>query len=283
MSRLLPELPSQIRWCGLTRILVTSASVLAEHWPAGFQSRRQMAQAALESLEPVALQSALTTVLSQLPKTGWQQIEIYFSDQHVHLMLLPAIEQSGQASALSGNEQQAFARAMLINTYGEAAVQWPFRHQDAWQSAATLLTTIPALQTLTAQNLVSPRKYVHLSVQPYACALWAQTRLPADGTVITAEPHMLRLLQLEKSKITHTASLGTDISDLESMTAWLLRERTLSGLHASACYWLNEQNNQLMMEAGRRLAQHLAGQLKIQTLQSTRAITSLWREALHVA
>ncbi|HSI46571.1 MAG TPA: hypothetical protein VK950_10340 [Methylophilus sp.] len=283
MSRLLPELPGQIRWCGLTRILVTSASVLAEHWPVGFQSRRQLAQAALENLEPIALQTALGSVLAQLFKTSWQHIEIYFADQHVHLMLLPAIEQSGQASALSSNEQQAFARAMLINTYGEAAVQWPFRHQDAWQSGATLLATIPALQTLTAQNLISPRKYLHLSVQPYACALWAQTRLPANGTVITAEPHTLRLLQLEKGKIMHIASLATDISDLESITAWLLRERTLSGVHASACYWLNEQNNQLMLEAGRCLAQHLAGQLKLQTLQSTRAITSLWWEALHVA
>ena len=139
------------------------------------------------------------------------------------------------------------------------------------------------MQILPVHSLVSSRQYLHLSVQPYASALWAQTRFPANGTVITAEPHMLRLLQLAHGKVNHIASLASDINDLESITAWLLRERMLSGVHASPCYWLHAPDNQPVIEAGRRLAQHLAGQLKVHALPSSRAVTSLWQEALHVA
>ncbi|MGP1717463.1 MAG: hypothetical protein ACTS9Y_09835 [Methylophilus sp.] len=283
MSRLLPDMLRQIRWCGLTRMLVTADSVLAEHWPAGVQSRKVVAHASLESTQSVALQTAMTKVMAQLPATDWQRIEIYLADQHVHLMLLPAIQQSAQAKALSGTELQAYARATLLNTYGEAAVQWPLRMQDVLQNHASLLATTPVLQNMAAKNLLAPRKYLQLSVQPYACALWAQTRLPADGTVVTAEPHMLRLLQLQQAKITHVASLVTALNDVESMAAWLLRERTLLGVQDSACYWLSEPACEPVAAAGRRLSQHLAGRLTCKNLYSAEAMTSLWQEVAHVA
>lgn len=287
MSRLLPDMRAQahnkVRWCGLTRVLVTADQVLAEYWPAGLQPRRVMAQVTLESAEPLAFQAAMAAVLAQLPATDWQHIEIYLADQHVHLMLLPAIQQSGQATALSGTELQAYARAMLLNTYGEAAVQWPFRMQDVLQSHASLLATTPVLQHMTAKNLVAPRKYLQLSVQPYACALWAHTRLPADGTVVSVEPHMLRLLQLQQGAMTHVASLVSDLADVDTMAAWLLRERTLLGVQASACYWLSEPACEPVAKVGRRLSQHLAGRLTWKNLYSADAITSLWQEVAHVA
>ena len=283
MSRLLPDMVSQIRWCGLTRVLVTADSVLAEHWSAGIQSRRVVAQVTLESMEPLALQAAMTAVISQLPSTDWQRIEIYLADQHVHLMLLPAIQQSGQANALSGAELQAYARAILLKTYGEAAVQWPLRMQDVLQSHASLLATTPVLQNIAAKTLVAPRKYLQLSVQPYACALWAHTRLPADGTIVSAEPHMLRLLQLQQGEITHVASLVSDLAEVDSMAAWLLRERTLLGVQASACYWLSEPACEPVAAVGRRLSQHLAGRLTWKNLYSANAITSLWQEVAYVA
>jgi hypothetical protein len=283
VSRLLPDMFRQIRWCGLTRILVTADSLLAEHWPAGIQTRKTVAQARLESPEPFALQAAMTAVLAQLPATAWQRIEIYLADQHVHLMLLPAIQASGQASALSGSERLAYARAMLLNTYGEAAVQWPLRLQDVLPSHACLLATTPLLQNLALKNLLAPRKYLQLSVQPYACALWAHSRLPESGTVVSAEPHMLRLLQLQQGEITHVASLVGDLSDVENMAAWLLRERTLLGVQASPCYWLSEPACEPVAAIGRRLAQHLAASLACKNLYAAHAITTLWPEVAHVA
>jgi hypothetical protein len=274
---------SQIRWCGLTRVLVTADSVLAEHWSAGIQSHRVVAQVTLESMEPLALQAAMTAVISQLPSTDWQRIEIYLADQHVHLMLLPAIQQSGQANALSGAELQAYARAILLKTYGEAAVQWPLRMQDVLQSHASLLATTPVLQSIAVKTLVAPRKYLQLSVQPYTCALWAHTRLPVDGTIVSAEPHMLRLLQLQQGEITHVASLVSDLAEVDSMAAWLLRERTLLGVQASACYWLSEPACEPVAAVGRRLSQHLAGRLTWKNLYSANAITSLWQEVAYVA
>jgi hypothetical protein len=283
VSRLLPDMLSQIRWCGLTRMLVTADKVLAEYWSAGLQARRVTAQATLESMEPLALQAAMAAALAQLPATDWQRIEIYLADQHVHLMLLPAIQQSGQASALSGTELQAYARAMLLKTYGETAVQWPLRIQDVLQSHASLLATTPVLQNIAAKTLIAPRKYLQLSVQPYACALWAHTRLPADGTVVIVEPHMLRLLQLQDGEITHVASLVSDLAEVDSMAAWLLRERTLLGVQASACYWLSEPGCEPVAAVGRRLSQHLAGRLTWKNLYSAEAITSLWQEVAYVA
>lgn len=283
MSRLLPDMLSQIRWCGLTRILVTADKVLAEYWSAGLQARRLTAHATLESMDPLALQTAMTAALAQLPATDWQRIEIYLADQHVHLMLLPAIQQSGQATALSGPELQAYARAMLLKTYGEAAVQWPLRMQDVPQSHASLLATTPVLQNIAAKNLLSPRKYLQLSLQPYACALWAHTPLPAEGTVVSAEPHMLRLLHLQQGEVTHVASLVSDLAEVDSMAAWLLRERTLLGVQAADCYWLSEPACEPVAAVGRRLSQHLAGRLTWKNIYSANAITSLWQEVAHVA
>jgi hypothetical protein len=283
VSRLLPDMFRQIRWCGLTRILVTADSLLAEHWPAGVQTRKTVAQTRLESPEPFALQAAMTAVMAQLPATAWQRIEIYLADQHVHLMLLPAIQASGQASALSGSERLAYARAMLLKTYGEAAVQWPLRLQDVLPSHACLLATTPLLQNLALKNLLAPRKYLQLSVQPYACALWAHSRLPADGTVVSAEPHMLRLLQLQQGEIIHVASLVCELSDVQGMAAWLMRERTLLGVQASPCYWLSEPACEPVAAIGRRLAQHLAGSLACKNLYAAHAVTSLWQEVAHVA
>jgi hypothetical protein len=283
VSRLLPDMFRQIRWCGLTRILVTADSLLAEHWPAGIQTRKTVAQASLESPEPFALQAAMAAVMAQLPATAWQRIEIYLADQHAHLMLLPAIQASGQASALSGSERLAYARAMLLNTYGEAAVQWSLRLQDVLPSHACLLATTPLLQNMAAKNLLAPHKYLQLSVQPYACALWSHSRLPATGTVVSAEPHMLRLLQLQQGEIIHVASLVGELSDVQGMAAWLLRERTLLGVQASPCYWLSEPACEPVAAIGRRLAQHLAGSLACKNLYAAHAITTLWPEVAHVA
>jgi hypothetical protein len=290
--RLLPDMrnrPSrQIRWCGLTRVLVTADQLVAEHWPAGIRSRKIVVNSALENLEPLALKAAMAALIKQLPATSWQRMEIYFTDQHVHLMLLPAIQQSGSSSALSSAEQTAYARAMLLKTYGEAALQWPFRLQDSMQSKASLLATSPALQNSSVQNLLAPRNYQQLSVQPYACALWANTQLPANGSVVSAEPHMLRLLQLQQSEVIHVAGLACNTrnlatKDVETISAWLLRERTLLGVQASTCYWLSEPACESVAAVGRRLSQHLAGSLALKPLYSANRIISVWPAVEYVA
>lgn len=272
---------SKLRWCGLTRVLVSADRLYAEHWSAGVQAKRAIAHAVLDSHEPLAFKTAMADLVTQLPATSWQRLEVYLADQHVHLMLLPAIQQAGQSLSIA--EQNAYARALLLKTYGEAAAQWPFRMQYPLQSQASLLAAIPVLQNMTAHNLVAPRKYLQVSIQPYACALWAQTRLPAEGSVICAEPHMLRLLQLQGGEVIHVASLLCDLNDSNSMAAWLLRERTLLGVQTAPCYWLSEPACVAVAATGRRLSQHLAGQLPWKTLYSNNKITSLWQEVAHVA
>lgn len=279
MLRLWPDL----HWCALTRVFVTGDQLLAEHIPAGIRSRKVVAKSALESLEPLALQAAMSALIKQLPATDWQRMEIYLADQHVHLMALPAVHNSGNGAGLSNSEQSAYARVLLMQTYGDAAGAWPFRIQDVPQSQSSLLVTIPALQGLTLQTLLTPRKYVQVSVQPYATALWSQSKLPPDGSVVTAEPQMLRLLQLQNGAVLHVSSLTSDVSDTDAVSAWLLRERMLLGAQATPCYWLSESGCVSANEAGRRLSKALAGQLSMQQLQSNRAITSLWPEVKHSA
>lgn len=275
MSRLLPDL----RWLGITRVLVLSDQLRAEYWPAGIRSRRVTAQAAWSGTD---LQSALHALLAQLPATRWQRIELYLADKHVHLLRLPAMAQTMQTLDVSGQEQQAYARAMLMQTYGEAARAWPFRLQDIRQPQDSVLAAIPALQSEVLRALLMG-KALQWSVQPYACALWAQTRLPAEGTVLTAESHMLRLLQLHQGHITYVASLAADVWDVETVSAWLMRERTLLGVQTSPVYWLMEPGCRAMATVGSRLKQASATQLPWQTLYSARAMTTLWQEVMHVA
>lgn len=275
MSRLLPD----FRWLGLTRVLITADRLLAEHRPAGLRTRRLTAQSNWTGTD---LQTALPALLSQLPASRWQRIEIYLADKHVHLLRLPAMTQSLQTLDISGQEQQAYARAVLMQTYGEAARAWPFRLADIQQPQDSLLVAMPALQTLNLNALLAS-KAMQWSVQPYVCALWAHTRLPASGTVLTAEPHMLRLLQLEQGQVTHVGSLTTDMTEVEAMAAWLLRERTLLGVQASPCYWVSEPACAPVAATGRQLSQQLAGQLPWQLLYAANQVTSLWPEVVHVA
>jgi hypothetical protein len=275
VSRLLPEWS----WCGLTRVLVTSGQLQAEQWPAGLRTRRLTAQSLWTGTD---LPTALQTLLSQLPASRWQRIEVYVADKHVHMLRLPAMTQTVQTLDLAGQEQQAYARAILMQTYGEAARAWPFRLQDIQQPQDSLLVAMPVLQA-SDLNAFLASQAMQWSVQPYASALWARTRLPASGTVLTAEPQMLRLLQLDHGRMTHVASLAAEMGDVEAMAAWLLRERTLLGVQASPCYWLLEPGCQAMESAGRRLKQALSGQVSWQALPSGRVVTSLRQELAHVA
>ncbi len=260
-------------------MLVLADQLLAEYWPAGLRSRRVLAQTAWVGTD---LQTALQALLAQLPATRWQRIELYLADKHVHLLRLPAMAQTMQALDFSGQEQQAYARAILMQTYGEAARAWPFRLQDLKQPQDSLLAAIPALQALDLPALLA-NKAMQWAAQPYACALWARTRLPASGTVLTAEPHMLRLLHLAQGRISHVASLATNMTDVAPIADWLMRERTLLGAQASTCYWLQEPGCEAMVQRGRRLKQALSGQMPWQILLAERAVTSLHQEAVHVA
>lgn len=282
MSRLLPELPFDIRWCGLTRILVLSDQLLAEHWPAGVRSRRMLAQLDWPGSDVLPLATALAALMAQLPATRWQRVELYLADRHAHLLLLPAIVQSLQTFSWSGEEQLAYARAVLMQTYGEAARGWPFRLQDIRQPQDCVLAALPALESVDLPTLFTGNA-IQWSVQPYATALWAQASLPDSGSVLTAESSMLRLLQLDQGRITHIASLAADMADTEAITAWLLRERTLLGVQSVPCYWLMEPGCRLMATIGSRLKQAFSAQIPLQTLYATRAVTNLWQEASHVA
>nr|WP_228522907.1 hypothetical protein [Methylophilus sp. 14] len=265
--------------CGLTRVLVTADQLLAAHRPAGLRTRRLTAQSRWNGTD---LQAALPALLSQLPASRWRRIEVTIADKHVHLLRLPAMTQSVQSLDLSGQEQQAYARAILMQTYGEAARAWPFRLQDIQQPQDSLLVAIPALASLDINALLA-RHAMQWSVQPYASALWANTRLPATGTVLTAEPQMLRLLQLDQGHMTHVASLATEMTDVNAMAAWLMRERTLLGVQASSCYWLLEPGRQVMEKTGRSLKQALSGQVSWQVLPASRAVAPCQQELAHVA
>lgn len=275
MSRLLPEWS----WCGLTKVLVTADQLLAEHRPAGLRTRSLTAQSSWNGTD---LQAALPALLSQLPASRWQRIEVYIADKHVHLLRLPAMTQSLQSLDVSGQEQQAYARAILMQTYGEAAGAWPFRLQDIQPPQDSLLVAISALASLDINALLASHA-MQWTVQPYASALWANTRLPASGTVLTAEPQMLRLLQLDHGRMTHVASLAADMTDVAIIAAWLMRERTLLGVQASSCYWLLEPGCQVMEKTGRRLKQALSDQVSWQVLPSSRAVAPLRQELAHVA
>jgi hypothetical protein len=267
---------------GLTRILVLSDQLQAEYIPAGIRPRRVMASADWSGANAPALQQALLALLAQLPATRWQKIELYLADQHVHLLRLPAMTQGLQPFDWTGQDQQAYARAMLMQTYGEAARNWPFRLQDVCQPQDSLLVAIPVLQSLDWQALLSPHA-MQWQVQAYACALWANTRLPKTGTVLTAEPQMMRLLQLEHGRMMHVAGLAASLDAIEDIADWVLRERTLLGVQASACYWLTEPGSPEVLKAGHRLKQALAGQLSWQLLQSASPLTHMRQEVRHVA
>lgn len=282
MSRLLPERPFEIRWCGLTRILVLSDQLLAEHWSAGVRSRRVLAQLDWPGSDVLPLATALAALMGQLPTTRWQRVEVYLADRHAHLLLLPAMAPSLQTFSWSGEEQLAYARAVLMQTYGEAARDWPFRLQDIRQPQNCVLAALPALQSVDLPSLFSG-KAIQWSVQPYASALWAQARLPETGSVLTAESNMLRLLQLHQGHIIHIASLAADMADPGAMTAWLLRERTLLGVQNTPCYWLIAPDCPVMAAKGSRLKQALSAYLPLQTMYSAKAVTTLWQEAAHVA
>lgn len=281
MSRLLPERPFDVRWCGLTRILVLSDQLLAEHWPAGVSPRRLLAKLDWAGNDAVSLAAALSALMEQLPATRWQRVEIYLVDRHAHLLLLPAMAHSLQTFSWSGEDQLAYARAVLMQTYGEAAGRWPFRLQDIRQPQDCLLAALPALHSVELRTLLMG-KAIQWSVQPYATALWARTRLPESGSVLTAESNMLRLLQLHQGRITHIASLTADLFDTAAITAWLLRERTLLGVQNSPCYWLMEPDCKLMAVTGGRLKQALSAAVSLQTLYAARAVTTLWQEVKHV-
>lgn len=275
MSRLLPEWS----WCGLTKVLVTADRLLAVHRPAGLRTRSLTAQSSWNGTD---LQAALPALLSQLPASRWRRIEVTIADKHVHLLRLPAMTQTLQSLDVSGQEQQAYARAMLMQTYGEAARAWPFRLQDIQQPQDSLLVAIPVLASLDINALLASHA-MQWTVQPYASALWANTRLPASGTVLTAEPQMLRLLQLDQGRVTHVASLATEMTDVNAMAAWLMRERTLLGVQASSCYWLLEPGCQAMEKTGRHLKQALSGQVSWQVLLASRAVAPWRQELAHVA
>lgn len=278
MSRLLPD----VRWLGLTRVLVLSDRLWAEYWLAGLRSRRVVAQIAWPDADVEPLASALQALMAKLPASRWQRIELYLADRHVHLLQLPAMASSLQTFSWSGEEQLAYARAVLMQTYGEAARAWPSRLQDIRAARSCLLATIPALQSVDLSTLLT-KHAVQWSVQPYVCALWAQARLPENGTVLTAESQMLRLLQFQHGHIVHVASLAVDLFEVEAITAWLMRERTLLGVQASACYWLMAPGCDVMALTGGRLKQALSAHLTLQTLYAAHPVTTLWQEAMHVA
>lgn len=275
MSRLLPD----IRCLGSTRVLVTADRLLAEHRPAGWHAARQTAQLHWTG---TPLQAALPALLSQLPASRWRCIDVYVADHHVYLLRLPAMMQSMQAMDIHGQELQAYARAVLMQTYGDVARSWPFRLADIQPQQDRLLAAIPALQTLDLNVLLAPHA-IQWTVQPYASALWARTRLPARGTLLTAEPNMLRLLQLDQWQMTHVASLATNGGDEKVMAAWVLRERTLLGVQATPCYWIVEPACHAMAQAGQRLKQVLSGQVAWHVLPAASAITPLIQESAHVA
>lgn len=278
MSRLWPD----IQWCGLTRVLVLADQVLAEHWPAGIQSERVIRQAALSGSDAASLQSAVISLLNQLSVTRWQRIELYLADRHVHFLRLPAVADARHRAGLSGEEQMAYARAMLMQTYGEAARHWPFRPQEVRQPQDCLLAAIPALHGINIGSWLA-QHCLQYSIQPYVSALWARSRLPKDGTVVTGESHMMRLLQLKQGQVAYVSGLAGRVTDTQKVIAWLLRERMLLGAQDTRCYWLAEPGCQAMAQLGRSLAQASISQLSWETLYSGQAVTTLWSEVTHAA
>ena len=265
-------------WPSTIRVLLLADRVLAEYLSGGPRPRRQVVQQPFAGSEPAHLQAAMQSLLSALPVSRWQRIALYLADQHVHMMLLPQ-----PPMALSTADKQAYALALLAQTYGDEARHWPLRMQDPRLPAATLLTAIPLLgqyQTLRLQSqaLFGQQRWLSHTIQPYAGALLSHTRLPGDGTVVIAEHAVTRLLHVQHGQVAHVAGWSGDVRDTNSIADWLMRERMLLGGADSPCFWLAETTHRQAQAAGRALSDSLRGRLPLRMLAPSRVISALWQE-----
>lgn len=270
-----------------TRVLVLADRILAEQLSAGLHPQRKVAQLALSGSERSPLSTAIQALLAQLPTSRWQRLTVYVADQHVHMMLLPEPQMM-----LSASDQQAYAAAMLMQTYGDEARSWPFRMQDHRLPAPSLLAAIPMLAEDTlydvqAQPPFGQSAWRLASIQPYSGALLQRTRLPDAGSVVIAEHRLVRLLQFKQQRLVHVSATVLTGDAVLSLAEWIRRERSLIGAQDSPCYWLAEPQHRSAQRMGRALtetlAQSMAGKLRLQSLAPTRALTGLWQESAHVA
>lgn len=278
MSPLWPD----IRCLGLTKMLISSDQVQATYWPAGFRGQPQSVSANWSGVDSSDLRDVLKALLLQLPSTRWQQIEVFIADQHVHILRMPAIANEWNRIDWKNQSQQAYARALLIQTYGEVSRSWPYRLQDVCPTQDALLVAIPILESLDLNELLGEYA-MQWQVKPYVFALWENSRLPKTGTILSAEPHMLRLLQLEQGRIQHIATLPIDMDAISHMAAWILRERTLVCAASQDCYWLVDPGIPALQETGHRLKQGLSEQLQWHDLPVSTVITQDSQENIHAA
>ena len=274
MSLLLPE----GRLLGCTRVLVAADQLVAEHWSAGWRPRKQLARQPWQGDDLLA---ALQGLLAQLPASRWRHLTLALADDAVHWLHLPAMASSLQGADVGGHEQQAYAQALLMQTYGEAARHWPFRLQDSHPSQHRLLAALPRLSP-PAINRWLATQAIQWSIQPYASLLWAQARLPQHGTLLTAEPQLLRLLQWQAGQVVHVASVRYAYHEAYDVAAWILRERLLLGGQSSPCYWL-ETGASTATRFGQRLKQALPAALAWQPLRVEAGYGALHEAAHHGA
>ncbi|MDP8568189.1 hypothetical protein [Methylophilus aquaticus] len=270
-------------WPSTIRVLVLADRILAEYLSGGPRPHRQVVQQAFSGTEPQYFQVAMLSLLSQLPASRWQRIAVYLADRHVHMMVLPE-----PPMALSAADKEAYALAMLAQTYGEEARQWPFRMQDHRLPSPALLTAIPLLGQHTrsaaqAMTLFGQPRWLQHTIQPYVGALLTHSRLPEEGSVVIAEQGLVRLLHVKHRRVLHAAHWSGDVQDSASIADWLMRERTLLASEDSPCCWLAETTHRRAQQAGQALSTRLQGIQRLQWLSPVRAVTGLWQEVAHVA
>lgn len=257
MSRLWPD---QVRLL----LLADSLEAQCQRW--GGKAIRQSSLAVSAESTPWPLR--ISQCLQALPHRWFRQVQILLADQHVQFMMLPGVD-----VRMRQRERLEYARALMVQTWGEQAVHWPFRLQNLPSSRHSLLVTAPLMTGADLRSVLTLPPGTTLSIQPYATALMQQARLPATGSVLVPENQVVRLFQMEQGHCRHVASHAATLSDITAMSAWLLRERLLMSASQQPCFWLQESGRTGLHERLDRLQAQLGKTIHIEKLPVSPLLT----------
>ena len=234
-----------LSWPNQVRLLLSADGVRLQ------STRWQQAPRTTHIPPAVSATATIAQAVNQLPPRRAEACHLLLADQHVHYLQLPAVQLQ-----MSVREHAEFARAMVVQTWGEIARDWPIRLQalPAWQ--ARLLVTTPLDWQAQPELAWQQRRW---SIQPYASYLLQQTRLPADGSLLVPEGQGVRLFHFQRGQCVHVASrLSAQAIDIEQLAGWVIRERMLISVQQQPCYWLCEPGRQDAQRLFRQLQQQLA-------------------------
>lgn len=195
------------------------------------------------------LQQALNANVAQASGIAWQRVQVLLADQHVHFSQVAAVD-----VPLTPNEQLAYTRACLVQTWGEQAQAWPFRLLRFPASRGNLLATLPTLDASALQSTPSTvrglnKALFQLSAKPYATALLAHHQRPDNAVILVPEQQVMRLFVFQAGACVHVSSMRFEPLQLATLTSWVKREQALHGASQSPCQLLMEPSRHNLMQA----------------------------------